>query len=707
MGRAMALGIVVWFINWVFSEQGRIFGSAWLKALVDIASLLALIPFAYFIILGIRWFFEHLLWRLRRRLLVTYFLLGVLPLLLVIALVAAVGFVTITSSTLSVVGRQLDGYLEASRSASVSLSREIADWDVDRLTPAQLRERLNDRMNTLAAVFPGVSLRIYNQSEPSRSVSIMTEQAQRNADEIALGFEKGWPRWVLDAQESHGLISVSTGAGARHVYAHHLVRLPGASRAIAQLTYPIGADICARFTRTTGLRVNPGRAYLAQLMQSAQSGAVVGDRELEAIRREAAQASALNGYPVLMRITEWETGQTDENEGLSVDRSFLDANHLRERVRQFRSGQFGSIFYAVISGLALIFLLIAMVAIVSAMFLTRSITGAVHNLYRGTQRIESGDFEHEIPIRGNDQLSGLAVSFNRMTSSVRELLRVSAEKERLDQEMRIATEVQERLFPRAAPYSESLDMAPGACLPARSVSGDYYDFLDAGPGVLGIVVADVCGKGVSAALMMANLQANLRGQVLAYVDAYRDRMRLSAVAEEERGSQGDAANEPDFRAGRVRRIIDRANKQMVGSMMDANYVTLFYAEFDERSSILQYTNAGHNPPLILRASSSGRPALERLDRGGTVIGLFRDAEYEDADIKLESGDLVAAFTDGVIEARNPQGEEFSEERLILLLRNCAHLAASEIERLVLQTVKDWAAGAEQEDDLTIVVFKRK
>ena len=230
MGRAMSLGIAVWFLNWVFSQDGRIFGSAWLKAFVDFASLIALVPFAYFIILGTKWSFEHLLWRLRRRLLVTYFLLGVLPLLLVIVLVAAIGFVTITSSTLSVVGRQLDGYLEASRSTAVSLSREIAAWEVDRLSPAQQSERLIERLQVLAPVFPGVSLRIFNQSEPARRISIVTEQGQRNADEVALGFENGWPRWVVDTQqESHGLVSVRAASGTRHVYAHHLIRLPGAA----------------------------------------------------------------------------------------------------------------------------------------------------------------------------------------------------------------------------------------------------------------------------------------------------------------------------------------------------------------------------------------------------------------------------------------------------------------------------------------------
>jgi HAMP domain-containing protein len=148
-----------------------------------------------------------------------------------------------------------------------------------------------------------------------------------------------------------------------------------------------------------------------------------------------------------MPITDWETGARMESEALSVDPSFLRPGQIWGGVQRFKSGSFiGEVLFALISSLAVIFLLITLVAVGSAMFLTRSITGTVHNLYRGTQRIEAGDLEHEIPIRAGDQLSGLAVSFNQMTRSVRELLRVSAEKQRLDQEMLIAADVQARLF---------------------------------------------------------------------------------------------------------------------------------------------------------------------------------------------------------------------------------------------------------------------
>lgn len=710
----MAIGIAVWFVNWVFSVEGLIFGSGWLKALVDLASLLALIPLAYFLYRGTNWVVEHLLWRLRRRLIVTYFLLGVLPLLLFGALVSLVGFVVIMESSSSLVARQLDGYLEQSRAAATAIGRDLGRLDSGQIAPNQLRQQLQERAEALAPIFPQVSLSVYRPGTPELSIVVTAESGGGHSDSesgarnTAEEYRNG-PAWLKARSEFHGLASTTTSSGASEIRAHHLVRVAGAAPTVFQLSYPIGDELTRHLTHITGLSVKPGRMVLPAIVRNPSGDPVIDSRQTEEIGRRASQAATqLGGFPIIMPITDWKSGARLEDQALSVDASFMAPVQIWRRVQQFKTGNvIGEILFALISSLAVIFLLIALVALVSAMFLTRSITGTVHNLYRGTQRIEAGDFDHEIPIRGQDQLSALGVSFNQMTRSVRELLRVSAEKQRLDQEMKIATDVQARLFPRAVPKSDALDVAPGVCIPARSVSGDYYDFLDAGPGLLGIVVADVCGKGVSAALMMANLQANLRGQVLAYLDAYRDKMRLAAP-----GDSSDPARSAEYAAVpfRVRRIIDRVNRQIVGSMMDANYVTLFYAEFDERSSVLRYTNAGHNPPLLVRCrqNDGGRHlAVERLDRGGTVVGLFREAEYEDVEVRLEGGDLIAAFTDGLVEARSPAGEEFGEQRLISLLENCAHLSAKEVEGLILQTVREWTAGAEQEDDLTFVVLKRK
>jgi sigma-B regulation protein RsbU (phosphoserine phosphatase) len=707
-GWLMLAGGLVWFVNWVFSVDGEIFGSAALKTFIDLLSLLACIPLFYFLYRGSHWVVEHLLWRLRRRLIVTYLLIGVLPLVLVLVLVALSGFLVIMQSGSSLVGRQLDGYLEQSQSAAHALSRDLNREESLRLAPAELRAQLQERANALAPIFPEVTLAILHGGESSSSLSVMAAPTEagkgRPQQQSSPPDLSNLPRWLGEREQFHGLVVTEVG-GRRQVRAHHFIRSMTPRPWIFQLTYPIGPELAEHLTRTTDLVVRPGQAKIP-FIRTPAGELILDNRQLTDIGQQAGNSALDPGYPIITSIIDWKTGTQMESEALEVDPSFLWPGQIWRRVQQFRrGGGFGEIVINMISALAVIFLLITLVAIVSAIFLTRSITGAVHYLYQGTRRIEAGDFDHEIPIRGRDQLSSLGISFNQMTQSVRKLLRVSAEKERLDQEMKIAAEVQARLFPRAVPSTQTLDVAPGICIPARAVSGDYYDFLDIAPGVLGVVVADVCGKGVSAALMMANLQANLRGQVLAYRDAYQD--RLERVASVEGGEAMSMSGLPD---GRVKRIVERANRQITGSMMDANYVTLFYAEFDEQAGTLHYTNAGHNPPLLLRGSrkdKKGQPEVERLDRGGTVIGLFQDVEYEDGELLLESGDLLVAFTDGLIEARSPQGQEFGEERLIRLLAKSTHLSSADLEKMILKTVKSWTANAEQEDDLTLVIVKRR
>lgn len=689
-GRAMAAGIAVWFVNWVFSDGGAIGGSAWIKTLIDLASVAALIPLTYYLFRASRWVVEHLLWRLRRRLIVTYLLIGALPLVLVLVLVALTGYAVLTQSSSNLVARQLDGYLEQSQSAARALVRDLGR--AAEPGAAELRQRLQSRAEALSPVFPELLLGVYR--DYNTPIAVVTAP-RRNDPRIDFGSSQpDWPQslagWLRESEQFHGLVVASVPGRGREVRAVHFLRSAGADSAASApmyfFSYPIGEDLAAHLTRTTDLEVRPGRATLPFIRT--QSGDLVFDnRQFERIGRQPGIAAAdVAGYPIITTITDWETGLQMESDALSVDPAFLEPGQILRRIEQFRTGSgIGAVVIVFIGGVAIIFLIIALVASVSAIVLTRSITGAVHSLYQGTLRIEAGDLEHEIPIRGRDQLSELAVSFNQMTGSVRELLRVSAEKQRLDQEMKIAAEVQARLFPREAPAATTLDLAPGICIPARSVSGDYYDFLQAAPGLLGVVVADVCGKGVSAALMMANLQANLRGQVMAYRDAY-----------------GESAELPE---ARVRRIVDRVNRQLAGSMMDSNYVTLFYAEFDETRCVMHYTNAGHNPPLLLRAGDAGGPVIERLDCGGTVIGLFRDAQYEEAQVEFGSGDLLVVYTDGLLEARSTDGEEFGEQRLTQLLMDASQMPAAEIETLILQAVRDWTGGAEQEDDLTLVVVR--
>jgi len=708
MGKAMLTGVMIWFIDWVFVEGETLFGSESLKTIVDVASALAFIPLAYFLVKNARWVAGNLLWRVRRRLIVTYLLIGALPLLLMVALVALILLAVVVQSSVNLVGRQLDGYLEQSQAAAQALSRDLNKLDAASSNPdrkiEQLRIQLQERADSLAPIFPDVTLVVRRDggakgdefsvtvrgpaSENLTSGETVTNGAAGdNSLPSALTDNSPPPRWlslILDrSQKFHGLVVEENQPSRRRIHALHVIKLNQGlnqkAATIFQLSYPISESLCAHLSHTTDLDVKPATASFP-LEMTAQ-----GPRP-DVERAERTGGFQGGGWPIFKPITEWRTGESVANEALRVDPSFILPARIYQRVQQFKSsGAFGSAVVLGLTASILFFLLIALAAVIYAVILTRSITGAVHHLYAGTMKVEAGDLDHEIPITGNDQLGGLSKSFNRMTSSIRELLRVSAEKQRLDQEMKIAAAVQSRLFPRSIPKSEKLDIAKGVCIPARSVSGDYYDLLDVAPGVIGVVVADVCGKGVSAALMMANLQANLRGQAQAHRDAYNNGIH-------------PAANP-------AQRVVERVNQQITESMMDASFITFFYAEFDEQRSTLRYTNAGHNPPLLLRGRRKDGERVRRLDVGGTVLGLFCDAEFEEEEIQLESGDALVAFTDGVIEARSPLGEEFGEDRLIEVLLENTRLPAAEIESRILRAVEDWTAEAEQEDDLTLVILK--
>jgi sigma-B regulation protein RsbU (phosphoserine phosphatase) len=263
--------------------------------------------------------------------------------------------------------------------------------------------------------------------------------------------------------------------------------------------------------------------------------------------------------------------------------------------------------------------------------------------------------------------TALAQEVARLTTAIG---REMAQRERLNRELEIAREVQERLFPQRLPSVSGLDYS-GQCRPAREVGGDYYDFLELPEGRLGIAIGDVSGKGVGAALMMASLEASLRA--------------LAPVV-----------NDPA-------ELMERVNSLVYQSSTANRYATLFYAEYDPASRRLSYVNAGHNPPVVLRKWNGSRHVL-RLETGGPVIGLLPN-RYQRGSFSHEAGDLVVLFTDGVSESMNARYEEWGEDRLIELLKTCHGLPAAEVMRRILAAAEAFAGGASQHDDMTLVVLR--
>jgi sigma-B regulation protein RsbU (phosphoserine phosphatase) len=248
-----------------------------------------------------------------------------------------------------------------------------------------------------------------------------------------------------------------------------------------------------------------------------------------------------------------------------------------------------------------------------------------------------------------------------------------AEQETLKREIQIAQEVQARLFPHELPPLETLRYG-GVCRAARGVGGDYYDFLSLGPGRLGIAVADIAGKGLPAALLMASLQALLRSHAPSCVH-----------------DLGELARE--------------LNRHLCESSDEARFATLFFGVYDDASRSLRFLNAGHLPPLLLRRDGSGPPRVERLQPNGTVLGLFTDLTYEQQQVTLEPGDLLAVFSDGVTDAINAEGELFGEERLVDVLSSQWEVEEIELTKRVLDEVDRFVGTAPQQDDITFIAAR--
>jgi serine phosphatase RsbU (regulator of sigma subunit) len=235
-------------------------------------------------------------------------------------------------------------------------------------------------------------------------------------------------------------------------------------------------------------------------------------------------------------------------------------------------------------------------------------------------------------------------------------------------EIDIARRVQARLFPQNLPRLETLEYV-GGCVQARQVGGDYYDFLDMGPGVLGIVLADISGKGMSGALLMANLQANLRSQY--------------AVACED-----------------LPRLLQSVNRLFYENTTDESYATMFFGVYDDSCRSLRYANCGHIAPLLLRRDGT----LQRLTSTTTVLGLFLKWESTIEEVKLLPGDLLVICTDGVTEAPNPRAEEYGERRLAELIRRNRDFPVNELMAAIQAGVEEFS-GATQADDITLIVAR--
>jgi phosphoserine phosphatase RsbU/P len=323
--------------------------------------------------------------------------------------------------------------------------------------------------------------------------------------------------------------------------------------------------------------------------------------------------------------------------------------------------------------IGVVFLLIELAALVIGIRLTRAITRTISDLSRATQAVQEGNLAARVPVKRRDQLGMLGESFNSMTGSISRLITEQKQLQRLENEISIAREVQDQLFPEKLPHVEGVEVE-AICKAARSVSGDYYDFIQLTPTKVAIVIADISGKGMSAALLMASLQAALRSQLLTP------------------GSENLSTAE----------LVTRLNMHLIRNTGDDRFATFFLTIYDTAARKLRYTNAGHLPVFCL---SDGKSI--HLHEGGIVLGVLEEYPFVQDTVDVPHDAVIIGYSDGLIEPENDYGEQFGISRLEAAAQRVRQASPRKIAESLMTAAEEWAGTPEQADDMTVIVAKLK
>ncbi len=443
------------------------------------------------------------------------------------------------------------------------------------------------------------------------------------------------------------------------------------------LDLPISAVVERRLQDETGIQLGTIGALLTDDTPGVAARGTALDTRPVPDYGEGLVNQVLRRWVVLVQHTDWVSGKTGE---LNVQLSL----HLVDIYRRIAFGSglgsaFSGVLLAALVVVFVLFLLIQGVALVLGVTLARQITGAVHDLFTGTEHLRNRDFTHVIPVRARDQLGELADSFNVMTGEITRLLSDVARKERLEQEFATAREIQMKLLPQGPLAVPGLAVS-AYCEPAREVGGDYYDVFPVDEDVFGFLIADVSGKGVGAGLYMAQL----KGLVLSLTRQHRS----------------------------PRDLLIAVNRVLVDRLDGRSFITMSYVVVDLRKQVMTYARAGHCPMIVAPGTRAGvRPPIKVLAPDGLVVGLTLDdgtlfeSLLEEVTVPLAPGDLFMLFTDGMSEMMNPAHDCFGETRLGEIAGDHRDLPLDELADRLVAEVRAFGAGADQHDDMTMLLLR--
>jgi phosphoserine phosphatase RsbU/P len=648
---------------------------------VDLLSVFLVIPVIYYSWKLLQYVRSRTFWKISRRLMLANVFIGAIPILFVIAIFYSSALLFYYQLSYFLISNQIGIHEARIHDFNMSLRDGLQQLMTrsSHLTPDALNKAIDADAKYLLATYPSASI-ILNYRDPD------TKGDASYAVQTSLQNRKPAPDWlgnrfsgliVEDDQEEGNRSNLYLRS---YVYSDFRVDSPFS----IEVSVPIDHHLLGRLRTALGQNMllakhaeHTGLTWMFPNTDIPQENILDSTFESEGKNTPSAPMWPVDLFPVLWSTGKEPSSAKNEISSANTDVLMIEVSLSKLLHNLFHSeSRVGTQIYGVLKIAVILFLLVEIVSIVIGIALTRSITNAVYNLDRGTEFVKKGDFSQRIVVKSNDQLGALAASFNQMTEFIQQLVKERVQKERMDRELEIAKEVQERLFPNHAPRIGRLDVA-GICLPARTVSGDYYDYLLLGKQQLGLALGDICGKGISAALLMATLQATLRSNV------------LNLWSND--GSDGEKM---------VAKVVERLNGQIYDFTTANKFASFFYALYDDARQTLTYCNAGHNPPLYLNGNE-----VKRLNVGGTLVGIFADSKYDQETIKLSPGDLLVAYTDGIVESVNEHGEEFGEHRLIQAVQENRNLSADRIKKLIVERVLSWAYAEEREDDMTLIVAR--
>jgi len=642
----IALGLAALYaIVWIVRAAGH---EPPMAGLVTFFFILAL---SYAVIRLGGWTRTRLLWSLRNRLIIAYLFIAVVPVVMLLVL---------GGLSASILYRQLGGYLLVQevqdRIEEVADAADVVASGAGMIDPAKIAGERSAKTfpSSLETQIAGLEDRIPQIEFDLHSTGALLKQESAKKSGRFKGLVQSTDTlWIVGEVKRNNVI-VSA-------------RVPITS-AMLERCAPFLGPIQVVTTRPAGANDPP------------QSILHIGDGQY---RSQARVETHLRQLPP---ASAWFDFQVD---GISKMPSMLEdsTSHAftespvflsyAARVRSLNShlftslGDLGDIYIQLFLAVLLVFIILEAGSLVTGVVLTRTITRSVGDLYEATQYVRSGDFSHRIRVERADQLGALGESFNAMSSSIDSLIEEQRKRQRLENEVFIAQEVQSQLFPRNLPVMQGIQLG-AYCKPARGVSGDYYDFLPMGSSRLGIALADISGKGISAALLMASVQAALRSQLLLNPDA------TTSAAE----------------------VVSRINKHLFLNTAEDRFATFFFALYDSTTRTLRYTNAGHCAPMLINGDK-----LIRLEKGGIVVGVFEDAEYEEGVVEVAPDSVLVVYSDGLIEPENVYGEEFGTNRLENVALRNRRSSADAMVAALLVSAEEWAGTAEQADDMTVIVAR--